>query len=84
MELVKIFTLSKGGKSAHAVAAVRHRAAPVPASVRKPTRALAHAIAKKAAPEKKAAPDLRPAASPEPAMALAHAGGHDDASFEEF
>jgi methyl-accepting chemotaxis protein len=84
MELVKIFTLSKNGKSARAVAAVRHSAAPVPASVRKPTRALAHAIAKKAAPEKKAAPDLRPAASPEPAMALAHAGGHDDASFEEF
>lgn len=83
MELVQIFTLSKGGKQAHSPSATRRSSAAasaVPAKVRTAFSARVAQYGKKDAPgaAKQAASPLQPAA------AMAHAGGADDASFEEF
>jgi methyl-accepting chemotaxis protein len=83
MELVQIFTLNKGGKQAHSPSATRRSSAAasaVPAKVRTAFSARVAQHGKKDAPgaAKQAASALQPAA------AMAHAGGADDASFEEF
>jgi methyl-accepting chemotaxis protein len=87
MELVKTFTLSKGGKTVHGSAAVRRSpvsATPAPA---KGAARLAHAVAGRFVAKKDAPAPRQPASALQPAMAMAVSNGngkHEDASFEEF